>query len=61
MSINFSMILDSLRPNNGWLRPMRAADPKDRWKYYAIRFGFVILLILLPSILHSLPHNNMLR
>jgi hypothetical protein len=43
MSIHFSMILDSLRPNNGWLRPMRAADPKDRWKYSAIRFGFVIL------------------
>ncbi len=27
-----SIILDSLRPNNCWLRPMRAADPKDRWK-----------------------------
>jgi hypothetical protein len=29
---------------------MRAADPKDRWKYYAIRFGFVILLVSLMCI-----------
>lgn len=55
------MFLDSLRPNNGWLRPMRAADPKDRWKYYAIRFGSVILLILLASLFQSLRHNNTLR
>jgi hypothetical protein len=44
------MFIDSLRPNNSWLRPMRAADPKDRWKYYAIRFGFVILLVSLMCI-----------
>lgn len=51
------MVLDSLRPSNGWLRPMRAADPKDRWKYYAIRFGFVLLLITLLMIFGYQPHN----
>jgi hypothetical protein len=50
MSKLSSMFIDSLRPNNSWLRPMRAADPKDRWKYYAIRFGFVILLVSLMCI-----------
>jgi hypothetical protein len=51
------MVVDSLRPNNRWLRPMRAADPKDRWKYYAIRFGFVILLIALLIIFGYQPRN----
>jgi hypothetical protein len=55
------MVLDSLRPTNGWLRPMRAADPKDRWKYYAIRFGFVILLIALMCLFPSFffPDNTL--
>jgi hypothetical protein len=61
MSRLFPMLLDSLCPNNGWLRPMRAANPKDRWKYYAILFGFVILLLLLMSLFHSFPHNSPLR
>jgi len=52
-----SMVIDSLRPNNSWLRPMRAADPKDRWKYYAIRFGLIILLISLMSLFRFYPHN----
>lgn len=51
------MILDSLRPNNSWLRPMRAAEPRERWKYYVIRFGFVALLICLMSLFHFSPHN----
>jgi hypothetical protein len=58
MSKLSSMFIDSLRPNNGWLRPMRAADPKDRWKYYAIRFGFVILLIGLMCLFPFSPHNT---
>jgi uncharacterized membrane protein HdeD (DUF308 family) len=53
------MVLDSLRPNNSWLRPMRAADPKDRWKYYAIRFGVVILLIGLVCLFNVAPHNTL--
>jgi hypothetical protein len=54
----FSLIvIDSLRPNNNWLRPMQAADPKDRWKYYAVRFGFVLLLISLMSLFHVQPDN----
>jgi hypothetical protein len=40
MSKFSSILIGSLRPNNSWLGPMRAADPKDRWKYYAIRFKF---------------------
>ncbi len=36
---------------------MREANPKDRWKYYAIRFGFVILLIGLMSLFPFEPHN----
>jgi hypothetical protein len=38
---------------------MRAADPKDRWKYYAIRFGFVILLIGLACLFNVAPHNTL--
>lgn len=53
------MVLDSLRPTNGWLRPMRAADPKDRWKYYAIRFGFVILLIGLMCLFRFTLDNGL--
>jgi hypothetical protein len=45
MSKLSSMIVDSLRPTNSWLPPMRAADRKDRWKYYAIRFGFIIAVL----------------
>jgi hypothetical protein len=52
-----SMVIDSLRPNNSWLRPMRVADPKDRWKCYAMRFGFIILLISLMSLFRFSPHN----
>jgi len=52
-----SIVVDSLRPTNGWLRPMRAADPKDRWKYYAVRFGFVILFIILMIVFGYQPHN----
>jgi hypothetical protein len=54
-----SMVIDSLRPNNSWLRPMRAADPKDRWKYYAIRFGVIILVIGLLSLFRFSPHNTL--
>jgi hypothetical protein len=59
MSKFSSMFIDSLRPTNSWIRPMRAADPKDRWKYYAIRFGFVILLIGLACIFNIVPHNTL--
>jgi hypothetical protein len=57
MSKFSSIFIDSLRPTNGWLRPMREADPKDRWKYYAIRFGFVFLLIGLLSFFPISTHN----
>jgi hypothetical protein len=57
MSKFSSIFIDSLRPTNGWLRPVRAADPKDRWKYYAIRFGVVFLLIGLVSLFRFEPHN----
>jgi hypothetical protein len=59
MSKLSTMVLDSLRPTNGWLRPMRAADPKDRWKYYAIRFGVTILLIVLMCLFRFSPHNTL--
>jgi hypothetical protein len=59
MSKLSSMFIDSLRPTNSWLRPMRAADPKDRWKYYAIRFGFIILLICLMCLFRFSPHNTL--
>jgi hypothetical protein len=59
MSKFSSMFIDSLRPTNSWLRPMRAADPKDHWKYYAIRFGVVILLIGLACLLNIAPHNTL--
>ena len=57
MSKLHSIFLDALRPNNSWLRPMREADPKDRWKYYAIRFGGIILLIGLMCLFRFSPHN----
>lgn len=55
----FSIVIDSLRPTNGWIGPMRAADPRDRWKYYAIRFGVIILLIGLACLfnVNIVPHN----
>lgn len=57
-----TLILDSLRPTNGWLRPMRAADPKDRWKYYAIRFGFIFLILLMLTVFNvPLGLHNRLR
>jgi hypothetical protein len=59
MSKFSSIFIDSLRPTNSWLPHMRAADPKDRWKYYAIRFGFVFLLIGLMSLLRFSPHNTL--
>ena len=57
MSKFSSIFIDSLRPTNGWLPHMRAADRKDRWKYYAIRFGVVILLIYLISHFPFSAHN----
>lgn len=60
MSKFTSIVIDSLRPNNGWLRPLRAADPRDRWKYYAVRLGLVILIITLLVVFGYQPHN-MLR
>ena len=54
-----SILIDSLRPNNGWLRPMRAAEPQDRWKYYAVRFGFVALLIGLMFLFGFAPNNKL--
>jgi hypothetical protein len=59
MSKFSTIFIDSLRPTNSWLRPMRAADPKDRWKYYAIRFGFVILFIGLMGLFRFSPHNTL--
>jgi len=59
MSKLSSMFIDSLRPNNSWIPGMRAADPKDRWKYFAIRFGCVILLIVLASLFPFTPHNTL--
>ena len=38
---------------------MRAADPKDRWKYYAIRFGVIFLLIGLMGLFRFSPHNTL--
>ena len=61
MSKLSSMFIDSLRPTNSWLPLMRAADPKDRWKYYAVRFGFIILLIGLACMFHIVFPNNTLR
>ena len=57
MSKFSTIVIDSLRPTNGWLRPMRAAAPKDRWKYYAIRFGLLFLLLGLLSLFRFSPHN----
>ena len=57
MSKLASIVADSLRPNNAWLCPMRAADPKDRWKYYAVRFGFVVLIITLFVVFQHQPLN----
>ncbi len=51
-----SILIDSLRPNNSWLAPMRAADPQDRWKYFAVRFGFVFLLIGLMCLFGFAPN-----
>jgi hypothetical protein len=48
------MFIDSLRPTNSWLRPMRAAEPKDRWKYYAIRFGVIIFVLIVLSWLSNI-------
>jgi len=59
MSKFSSIFIDSLRPNNSWLRPMHAADPKDRWKYYAIRFGVVFLLIGLACLFNIAPRNTL--
>jgi len=61
MSKFSSMLIDSLRPTNSWLRPMRAAERRDRWKYYAIRFGVVILLIGLACLfkVDIAPHNTL--
>jgi hypothetical protein len=59
MSKFSTIFIDSLRPTNGWLRPVRTADPKDRWKYYAIRFGVVILIVGLISFFRFSPHNRL--
>ncbi len=59
MSKFSSIFIDSSRPTNSWLCPMRAAEPKDRWKYYAIRFGIVILLIGLACFFNVVPHNTL--
>jgi hypothetical protein len=61
MSKFSSMFIDSLRPTNSWLRPMRAADPKDRWKYYAIRFGVIILVLTILAWLSNITPHNTLR
>ena len=59
MSKLLSILINSLRPNDSWLAPMRAADPTDRWKYYAVRFGFVFLLIGLAIIFGFAPNNKL--
>ena len=59
MSQFSSIIIDSLRPNNSWLAPMRAADPQERWKYYTVRFGFVFLLTGLMCLFGFAPVNKL--
>jgi hypothetical protein len=56
MSKLSSIFIDSLRPNNSWLCLMWASDPKDRWKYPAIRLGFVALFVaLMCHFPHKIP------
>jgi len=33
---------------------MRAAEPKDRWKYYVIRFGVIILVLIVLAWLSNI-------
>ncbi len=45
-----SMLVDTFRTNAGWKRSVRTANPKERWKYWALRIGLTILLIVLSTI-----------
>jgi hypothetical protein len=55
------MILDAFRPSWGWNPPyIRAANPVDRWKLAALRFGAGILIAILFVLLGG-PYSPLVK
>jgi len=58
MSKVTTMLVDTLRPNHGWRRVVRASEPGDRWKYWALRIGLAILGLLALYFFNILRHQG---
>lgn len=56
MSNRFSMFLDMLLPNSAWKRRMRTYGPADRIKYWALRCGLVVLVIVIVLLFNFQQH-----
>jgi hypothetical protein len=53
MSKRFSMFLDMMLPNSAWNRRMRTAGPTDRIKYWALRLGLLVFVIVIALLFDS--------
>jgi hypothetical protein len=50
-----SILADTLRSNGAWKRSVRDSNPKDRWKYWALRLGLAILVIFVMYFIQHSP------
>jgi hypothetical protein len=57
MSRHFSMLLDTLRPNRGWRQRLKAASPEDRVKYWALRVGLAVLVVIIILLFNIQQHQ----
>ena len=60
MSKRFSIFLDMMLPNTAWNRRMRTGGPADRIKYWALRLGLLILVIVI-ALLFAIQQHPALR
>jgi hypothetical protein len=54
-----SILADTLRSNGAWKRSVRDSNPKDRWKYWALRLGLAILVIFVMYLFNIHQHQEL--
>ena len=60
MSKRLSIFLDMMLPNTAWNRRMRTGGAADRIKYWALRLGLLILVIVI-ALLFAIQQHPALR